>query len=66
MHDYTVRLLHEDRMAQLTREADAFRLASEAWRADEHHPARRFPSLASAVVRARAGVWAALTAFASR
>jgi hypothetical protein len=30
MHDYTVRLIHEDRMAQLVREADAFRLASAA------------------------------------
>ena len=30
MHDYTVRLIHEDRMAQLVREADAFRLSSAA------------------------------------
>ena len=29
MHDYTiVRVIHEDRLAQLTREADAFRLAA--------------------------------------
>jgi hypothetical protein len=30
MHDYTARIIHDDRMAELVREADAARLASRA------------------------------------
>lgn len=30
MHDYTARIIHEDRTAQFRREADASRLAAEA------------------------------------
>ena len=30
MHDYTQRQFHDHRMAELTREADAYRLASNA------------------------------------
>lgn len=30
MHDYTARILHEDRMTEYRREADASRLAAEA------------------------------------
>ena len=30
MHDYTAWQVHEDRMRELTREADAFRLAASA------------------------------------
>jgi hypothetical protein len=36
MHDYTVRLIHTDRMAQLEREADAARLVAEAKRGRPH------------------------------
>ena len=30
MHDYTARIIHEDRMAELRNEADAYRLARVA------------------------------------
>ena len=30
MHDFTARILHEDRMAELHREADAYRMARQA------------------------------------
>ena len=32
MHEFTVRHIHDDRMAQLVREADAYRLATAARR----------------------------------
>ena len=39
MHDYTAWQVHEDRMRELTREADAFRLAARAREGQERHGA---------------------------
>ena len=41
MHDYTARIIHDDHTAQLRREADASRLASEA---RQGHPRDRLPA----------------------
>ena len=66
MHDYTARLIHEDRMAQFNSEADAFRLASEAKRGRARQPrTSRIRSLASAVARAGAGLAAVFASWAS-
>ena len=45
MHDYQlVRIIHNDRMAQFEREADAARLASEARRGRQRRPTTQRPS----------------------
>jgi hypothetical protein len=43
MHDYTAWKVHEDRMRDLTREADAFRLAATAKEGQTMQGARSLP-----------------------
>jgi hypothetical protein len=42
MHDYTAWKIHDDRMQELTREADAFRLAATAKEGQRRQGARVF------------------------
>jgi hypothetical protein len=56
MHDYTARLIHDDRIAQLTREADAFRLAARA-RAQAVGPTRALRLVGMLRRVARSGVY---------
>ena len=51
MHDYTARIIHQGRMAELTREADAYRLSRLA-RASRRQGALRF---VIGLVRAQVG-----------
>ena len=55
MHDYTARIIHEDHTANLRREADAFRLASEARQGQPRH---RLPARIWRLVGQRFARWA--------
>jgi hypothetical protein len=54
MHDFTARIIHEDRMAGYVREADAWRLAREARQgqpmARQGQPKHRLPAWIQALV----------------
>jgi len=57
MHDYTARILHEDRMKQLRHEADGSRLAAEARDARQTQAASTSGSGWLVMVAARSSAW---------
>ena len=59
MHDYTAWQVHEDRMREFTREADAFRLAATAKEGQTKQGARSLPRrwLSFGIAHLSVGAW---------